>query len=113
MLFNHKLRWIGEQAAEAAAWAARLWATGSEGVTCHKPGESGARPGSAGSLGVAGRGALVLTGVTGRGAEVSDPARPCQPWRQRHRDRARESVADSAGPKTVLSDSDLDQGKIC
>jgi len=110
MLFNHKLRWIGERAAEAAARAARLGATGSGGVTCHKPGESGARPGS---LGVAGRGALVSTGVAGRGAEVSDPARPCQPWRQRHRDRARESVAESAGPKTVLSYSDLDQGKIC
>jgi len=76
MLFNHKLRWIGERAAEAAARAARLGATGSGGVTCHKPGESGARPGS---LGVAGRGALVSTGVAGRGAEVSDPARPCQP----------------------------------
>ena len=66
------MRWIGERAAEAAARAARLGATGSGGVTCHKPGESGARPGS---LGVAGRGALVSTGVAGRGAEVSDPAR--------------------------------------
>jgi hypothetical protein len=34
----------------------------------------------AGSLGVAGRGALISTGVAGRGALVSDPERPCQPW---------------------------------
>jgi hypothetical protein len=33
----------------------------------------------AGSLGVAGRGALISTGVAGRGALVSDPERPCQP----------------------------------
>ena len=33
----------------------------------------------AGSLGVAGRGALISPGVVGRGALVSDPERPCQP----------------------------------
>jgi hypothetical protein len=34
----------------------------------------------AGSLGVAGRGALISPGVAGRGALVSDPELPCQPW---------------------------------
>ncbi len=33
----------------------------------------------AGSLRVAGRGALISTGVAGSGALVSDPERPCQP----------------------------------
>jgi hypothetical protein len=37
----------------------------------------------AGSLGDAGRGALISTGIAGCGALVSDPARPCQPWEQR------------------------------
>ncbi len=59
-------------------------------VTVTEPGRAGkgqgptaGEPGvvtSAGSLGVAGRGALISTGVAGRGALVSDPARPCQPW---------------------------------
>ena len=41
------------------------------------PGVVQARPGA---LGDAGRGALILPGGAGRGALISAPQRPCQPW---------------------------------
>ena len=42
---------------------------------------AGPQPGSPGqSLGVAGRGSLILPGVAGRGARVGDPPQPCQLW---------------------------------
>ena len=61
-------------------------------VTCSNPGDtggaSGARPRS---LQVAGRWALVSTWVVGRGAEASDPARPCQSWEEGEGEERRES----------------------
>ncbi len=53
-----------------------------------EPGRAGQGPAAgdpgvvtwAGSLGVTGSGALISTGVACRGALVSDPERPCQPW---------------------------------
>ena len=48
------------------------------------------RAGRPGSLGVAGRGSLILRGVAGRGARVGDPPRPCQHcWEPRRRTHIR------------------------
>ncbi len=75
-----------------AVGCAQYYAFGGEAssvVTVTKPGRAGQGQGPAavepgvvtwaGSLRVAGRGALISTGVAGHGALVSDPERPCQP----------------------------------
>ncbi len=85
---------LGNALRAVAAGCAQYDALGREAssvVTVAKPGRAGQGQGPvagepgvvtwAGSLGDAGRGALISTGVAGRGALVSDPERPCQPCR--------------------------------
>jgi hypothetical protein len=83
---------LSNAARTVAAGCAQYDALGGEAssvVSVTEPGRAGQGQGQAagdpgvvswaGSLGVAGRGALISTGVAGRGALVSDPERPCQP----------------------------------
>ena len=62
-------------------------------------GDAQARPGA---LGGAGRGALILPWGAGRGALVSAPQRPCQPWLRSTRSMRRSYKHSSSRQPTLL-----------